>query len=115
MPFHNDLFGENKMKFEAQEIDLKMELVTLKKEKVDLEPTTIVTAEEALRIIDIWTVTEKDEKLTLISVIAEQLATVYPKKASWFLSNFDPYTLSEMVKYVAGALGGLRKNGESSN
>ena len=105
------------MKFTAQKIDLTLELTTLESEEVVLNPKMNVTAEEAMSIIKEWTVIEKESKdrSNVVQVIADQLAVVYPKLPEWFMKNFDPRTLSEIVQHVAGSLGGLRKNEVSSS
>ncbi len=102
------------MKFEAKKIDLSLELVSLTGEIHNLEPVGIMTADRSITVVEAWTQIEKDET-SVVKIIAEQLAIVYPKNAEWFLINFDAKTLSDIVKHVAQSLGGLRKNVETSN
>ena len=103
------------MKFEAQKIDLTLDLTTLVGEKITLNPKVTMTAEEILNTMVVWKSIEKEKKTNNVRVLSEQLACIYPKKAIWFLQNFDVRTLSEITVYVASTMGGVRKNDESSN
>ena len=106
-------------KFTARKVDLVLELTTLSGEEITMDTSIIPSAENALGIISNWQTIEdsadKDDKKAIVSVLADQLAVIYDKKPEWFLTNLDVGTLSEVVSYVAGALGGIRKNEESSN
>lgn len=99
------------MKFSATKIDLDLELVTLEGEDVKLSPKAPPTAEETMNTMNIWKTIEKEENTNAIQILAKQLAFVYPKPYEWFLRNFDIRTLSDMVVFVATAMGGVRKNG----
>lgn len=105
------------MKFQARKIDLELELTTLDGETLTLNPKKLVTAEEAIKILKDWTDEEDKvetniEKATLVAV---ELSRIYPKDKDWFLKNFDLITLSDILNFVAKAIGGIRKNEESSN
>lgn len=103
------------MKFKAEKIDLTLDLITLKGEEVTLNPKVTQTAEEILNTLNVWKAVEKEHKDSNVRILAEQLTTVYPKTAIWFLQNFDVKTLNEIVIYMASAMGGIRKNEGSSN
>lgn len=105
------------MKFEAKKIDLELELVTLDGETLTLTPKKLVTATETVVILEQWTKLESAAKTNVqrVKLAASELSILYPREADWFMNNFDMGTLNEVLNYVAGAIGGIRKNVESSN
>ena len=103
------------MKFKANKVDLDLELTTLVGEEINLEPKVLVTAEEAVKIIDKWTKLESNDEIGKVDLLAKELSIVYEKEPSWWLQNFDVATLSEILKFVAESMGGVRKNEDSSN
>lgn len=105
------------MKFEAKKVDLELELITLKGETISLMPKKLVTAEETVKILDSWTSLESKATTNVqrVRLVAAELAILYPKDKEWFLEHFDISTLNDILNFAAGAIGGIRKNEESSN
>lgn len=105
------------MKFEAKKIDLELELTMLDGKTITLTPKKLMTAEETVKILKVWTDAEEKAKTSMqrVTLVGAELAMLYPKDKEWFLANFDISTLNDMLNYAAGAIGGIRKNEESSN
>lgn len=103
--------------FEAKKVDLDLELTTLDGEVVKLSPKVPISTTEALRIMDAWSRKEKEseEGINKVLLIGKELEIVYEKKANWWADNFDIGTLSEVLVFVAEAIGGVRKKEASSN
>jgi len=109
-------------KFEAQHLDLILELTTLGGEELTLEPKLIMNAENVMNIVNKWEILEKKQKeekedkdkLSPLEIVAENLAMIYPRDKIWFLQNFDFGTLNAILKYVAETLAQLKKNEKNS-
>lgn len=105
------------MKFTAQKIDITLELMTLEKKEETIIPKMDLTSEGVMNTMEQWKNIEKEEdnKNNVIKVLSAQLAIVYPRTDEWFRKNCDVRTMKDIVIEVAGAMGGIRKNEESSN
>ena len=97
------------MEFKAELLDLNLELITLKEEEAKLVPKMTMNTTNTMKIMNQWTELEKDEDLNPFDLIATELSFIYPKEKKWFLDNFDPSTLGEILTYVAKTLGGIKK------
>jgi len=105
------------MEFKAEFLDLDLKLITLEKEEVEIIPKSIMNTTNTIKIIDQWTklekkndeIKDKEKKINPFDLIAIELEFIYPKTKKWFLDNFDPRVLGEIMTYVARTLGGLKK------
>lgn len=104
--------------FKAKEVDMDLQLTTLSGESLLLTPERKMSTEEALRIMRLWTKKEAEElkdSFDKINLLAFELSTVYDKEPEWWVQNFDIVTLSQIVVFVAEAIGGIEKKEQSSN
>lgn len=105
------------MKFKAKNLDLRLELTTFSGEEVILEPLKKEwTSNDCIDLLHQWRTIENNneekgkEKSTGIEICAIELEMLYARKADWFLTNFDPTTISEIISAVASSIAGARKN-----
>ena len=117
-------------KFTATKIDLELELTTLKGDEVLLDIDGDVTTTKCIDIIDQWGKLENDHnellkkneklkedgkeelKVELMSpyeILAVQLSLVYPKPKEWFLDNFEPQVLLDIVNHVVDSIKTAKK------
>jgi len=99
------------MKFEAQKIDIDLELTTLSGEEITLKPNVVMSTEGTYNIMKAWTKMEADteEGVEKIILLSKELAFLYPKDAKWFRDNFDFVTLGTILEFVAKAISNIQK------
>ena len=107
------------MKFEAKKISssFDLELVTITGENVILKPKDIMTSRKCIDMTNAWKAIESTngelgikDRQSSIEIGAKELSLVYSKTADWFIDNFDPETLHDILMYVANLVAGVRKN-----
>lgn len=96
------------MKFEAERIDLDLELTTLDNDSVTLTPKIKLNGANIQSIISQWANME-EEKKEPFALIAKELSMVYPKDSKWWLDNFDPGTLQEIIVHVGATIASVKK------
>ena len=97
------------MEFTAQHLELNLELKTLSGEVAELKPQLTMNTTNTIKIMDKWVELEKNKELNPFVLIATELSFIYPKKKEWFLDNFDPSVLGEILTHVAKTMGGIKK------
>jgi len=100
------------MEFTAQHLELDLKLKTLSGEVVELKPKLVMNTTNTIKIMDQWVELEKED-LNPFVLIATELSFIYPKNEEWFLENFDPFTLGEILTNVAKTMGGIKKREKS--
>ncbi len=117
-------------KFSAKKIDLELELTTLNGDEVTLDIEGVATTTKCISIIEQWGKIENDhndllkkneelkeegkpqlkEKATSsYELLALQLSLVYPKQKEWFLDNFEPQALLDIVNHVVDSIKTAKK------
>lgn len=106
------------MKFEAEKLDMDLELITIDGEEINLKPKIKINTTNIKRIITEWSKIEeqvKEDRGKSIDLIAKELSLVYEKPPQWWMDNFDLGTLSRILTYVANTMGGLKKSTVNSS
>ena len=117
-------------KFTATKIDLELELTTLKGEEITLDMDGAATTTKCISIIEQWGKIEEDHNSLLVKnnklkeagkeplkekvsssyeLLALQLSLVYPKDAKWFMDNFEPQVLLDIVNHVVDSIKTAKK------
>jgi len=121
-------------KFTATKIDLELELTTLDGTEVMLDIDGGVTTAKCVSIIEQWGKLEtdhnellkkneqlkeegkepsKDKMIQSYEILAIQLSLVYPKDSKWFLDNFEPQTLLNLVNHVVDSIKTAKKKSKN--
>lgn len=107
------------MKFIAKKIDIDLELTTLSGEVVELKPKFQISGKSCIKIAREFSLLEKnnnaldkndDTKKTGLEINAIELSMIYPKEKDWFVNNFDPQTIVDILVYVTDTIAGVQKN-----
>ena len=114
-------------KFEAEKLDLDLDLKTLSGEKVDLSPKIIINASKTVEIMQQWQdleaenkpdkkdkKDEREKKISPFELVATELEMIYPKPKKWWMDNFDIPTLGKIMTHIAETIGGVKKKEPSS-
>ena len=117
-------------KFSAKKIDLELELTTLTGEEVTLDIEGVATTTKCISIIEQWGKIEEDHNDLLkknqelkedgkepskekakssYELLALQLSLIYPKPQKWFLDNFEPQVLLDLVNHVVDSIKTAKK------
>jgi len=117
-------------KFTATKIDLELELTTLNGEKIMLDMEGDATTTKCISIIEQWGKIEEDHNSLLMKnnklkeagkepskekvsssyeLLALQLSLVYPKPKEWFMDNFEPQVLLDLVNHVVDSIKTAKK------
>ncbi len=103
------------MKYVAKKLDLNLELTTLTGEEFKLSPKLIINGTNCVKLANEWKLLEQinndktENKLSGLELVAIELSYIYEKPKQWFIDNFDPVTIKEIVTYVAETMGGIQK------
>ena len=110
-------------KFTAKKIDLELELTTLDGKEEKLNVVGPINTKKCISIMEQWGKIEDDHNAIVkknkeleeegkeplkikfpYEVLAIQLALVYDKPKEWFMDNFEPQVLLEIVTHVADSI-----------
>jgi len=103
------------MKYVAKKLDLDLELTTLSGEVSNLSPKIKINGSNCIKLANEWKKLEQtnmdkaDNKLTGLELVAIELATIYSKPKEWWIDNFDPITIRDIVAHVAETMSGVQK------
>ena len=100
-------------KFTTKKLDLELQLTTVDGQEVTISPKEGLkfNATNISQIVNSWAKLEEvKEKGQTMELLAKQLSYVYDEDSEWWMDNFRPDTIQEVLIYVAQTLSGFKKN-----